>query len=503
MTDLSLNRQTTFIKFMVVLILCVAAAFGAVSNSKVFILPTVGLVALAVGVFLLRHPAIFFWGIVFTAPITDHLAINLGPFNVRPYNLLAAGGVCWFLLNILANNFSTPVMQNFKKGLPWFLPLLLLFAMKILGALNANSDYLYIPLKFPLKFLLLAGLTYLSCFIVYAFCTSKAKIEGTLKYWLHLSNFIVALAIVQVILSNVAGFHFVHHRHIIWFGRPYSVFREPDVLGSFAAATVMMTIPLIIFKTNIVNRKYLYFTLMTNAFMMIFILVRAAWLGFLFTGVFTYISLLLSKTEIKARPYMNKAILVSLTCMIALPILMPSLSVSLFGRLTSIAKPKGEGASAYRMMELEHMVQKALPTADPQSVLTFLIGHGDFTWSYWGPELAGDAYNQDSKTSTTVLVHPGYCMLLTYLFDNGIVGALLISLFFLIMSIRYYRLLQTDISEESKSLLMASYLPQIVILICFQFSYDPITPFMWILTGVHIAWAGLCTQNLNHEKGGY
>ena len=476
-------------------LVCMPAAIGIALDSKVMMLPTLGFLGLAVALFLLRHSAIFFWGIVFTAPITDHLAINLGPFNVRPYNLLAVGGIGWFLLKILCADFKDSVVINAKKGLPWFLPLIFLIAVKVLGALNSNADYLYIPLKFPVKFLLLASLTYLSCFIVYSFCTSEDKVRNVIKYWLHLSNFIILLALLQLVLSNVAGFHFVHHRDVIWFGRPYSVFREPDVLGSFVAATAIMIIPLIVFKINIVNRQYLFFTLFTNIFLMVIILVRAAWLGFMVTAILTYMSFLLSNTETKARKYLNKAILLGITGMIALPVFMPSLATSLFDRFVSIGKPKAEGASAYRMMELNHMVKKSMPDENPQSILTLIVGHGDFTWSYWGPELAGDAYNQDSKTSANVLIHPGYCMLLTYLFDNGVFGALLIVLFFLLMSVRYYFLLKANLSQQDKGLLMATFLPQIVILICFQFSYDPITPFMWILTGIHISWAGLCKSN--------
>jgi hypothetical protein len=492
------RKDINLYPFIFLCIICIPAAFAAVTFHKPYLLPTLGFCALAVGLFLLRHPVVFFWGIVFTAPITDHLAINLGPFNVRPYNLLAAGGLVWFLFKIFARHTSDIVICNAKKGLPWFLPLFLLAALKVLGALNSNSDYLYVPLKFPLKFLILATLTYLSCFIVYSFCTSQERFRGVLKFWLHLSNFIVLLALIQLILSNIAGFHYVHHRDVIWFGRPYSVFREPDVLGSFAAATSIMIIPLLVFKINIVNRHYLFLTLAINLFMMIIILVRAAWLGFMITAVLTYLSFLISRTEKNARPYLNRAMLISLLAIVSLPILLPSLAGSLFGRFASIGAPSAEGASAYRAMELTHMVQKALPSESPQSYLTFIIGHGDFTWSYWGPELAGDAYNQDSKTSTSVLVHPGYCMLLTYLFDNGIFGVLLISVFFGAMTIRYCYLLKSNIPKKSKGLLMATFLPQAVILICFQFSYDPITPFMWILTGIHISWAGMCQHQLKN-----
>ena len=90
-------------------------------------------------------------------------------------------------------------------------------------------------------------------------------------------------------------------------------------------------------------------------------------------------------------------------------------------------------------------------------------------------------------------------MALTFLFDNGVLGLGLISVFFLLMAWRYLHLLKADLSREYKALLMATFLPQCVILICFQFSYDPITPFMWILTAVHIAWAYLGKRSLNNK----
>ncbi|MCM8530654.1 MAG: hypothetical protein NE330_05780 [Lentisphaeraceae bacterium] len=491
--------QLSIVQVLLLAILCTPAAIASVTMYKPHMMVPILFCGFTAGIFLLRNPAIFFWGIVFTAPITDHLAINLGPFNVRPYNLLAAGGVCWFLLKILTRDKSA-VLKNAKDGIPCFLPLAFLGVIKLIGALNSSNTGMYIPLKFPLKFLILANLTYLSCFIVYSFCTTEEKLKSVLKFWLHLSNVIIVLAIIQVILSNIAGFHYVHHRDVIWFGRPYSVFREPDVLGSFVAATCIMIIPLLVFKVDLLNRRYLLFTLGTNAFLMVVIFVRAAWLGFMVTAVLTYISFLLAKSERKLRPYLNKAILAMIAMGIAMPILLPSYTATLAERFTSISKPGKEGASAYRMMELEHMVLKSLPNGNSDSIQTFVLGHGDFTWSYWGPELAGDAYNQDAKTSSTVLIHPGYCMLLTFLFDNGISGVFLITLFFGLMLIRFMNLLKSKLSNHDKALLMATFLPQIVILICFQFSYDPITPFMWILTGVHIAWGVQCTNKLKTQQ---
>ena len=491
--------DVSIVQILLLALLCAPAAFASVTLHKPHMMIPIMFLGVTAGIFLLRNPYIFFWGIVFTAPVTDHLAINLGPFNVRPYNLLAAGGAAWFLLQFFFR-INSKVMIKAKEGIPYFLPLAFLGVIKLIGALNSNAGNLYVPLKFPLKFLILANLTYLSCFIVYSFCVDEDRLKKVIRFWLHLSNVIVVLAVIQVILSNVAGFHYVHHRDVIWFGRPYSVFREPDVLGSFVAATCIMIIPLVVFKIKVIEKRYLIFTFMMNAFLMVVIFVRAAWLGFMVTAVITYASFVISRSESKVRPYLNKAFLGFIFGAFSLPILLPSYTATLAERFTSIAKPGKEGASAYRMMELEHMVEKSLPNNGSESVQTFILGHGDFTWSYWGPELAGDAYNQDAKTSDTVLIHPGYCMMLTFLFDNGLSGVFLISLFFMIMMVRYWNLMKSDLDQHDKGLLMATLLPQIVILICFQFSYDPITPFMWILTGIHIAWAGHCSNKLKSQQ---
>ena len=490
-------------KMMIVgllIVLSIPGAIAATSPQKGLIALPLLIAVLAAGIFLLRNPLLFFWGIVFTAPVTDHIALNLGAFNVRPYSLLALGALVWGLLNFLTKGKKNEVIQQAIGGWAFFAPLGLLVIIKFMSAIFVPTNDLWIPTKFPLKFSILAALTYLSCFVVYAFCINKERILGVLKFWLHLSNGVVILAFIQLILSNVAGFHYVHHRKVIWFGRPYSVFREPDVLGSFVAATAVIIIPMIIFKINIVKRKYLVFTLGMNVFLMLILFVRAAWLGFLVALALAFISFLYSRTSTKAMTYINKAFMICALTAVVVPLIFPSFAGMILGRFTSIAKPTSEGASAYRAMELTAMVTECLPNQKKDSIQHFLIGHGDFTWSYWAPKLCGDAYNQDAKTSKVVMTHPGYCMILTFLFDNGIIGASLIIAFFGFIFIRYLRLLQSNISESDKAILMLTLLPQCVVLVCFQFSYDPITPFMWIFVAIHIAWAYQCQNKLNQMR---
>ena len=261
-----------------------------------------------------------------------------------------------------------------------------------------------------------------------------------------------------------------------------------------------MLCPLLILKVHVLSRRYMILTLMSNGFMLVLLFVRAAWLGAMVTLALGAISFMYCRCTQKAEGYLNKVLIGIVTGVIVLPILFPAYTTTLSSRFTSIAKPGKESASAYRIMELDFMYKKSLPKmGDTSSYQTFFFGHGDFTWSYWGPELCGDAYNQDAKTSDAVLIHPGYCMVLTYFFDNGFLGILFIGIFFIGMGVRYITLLQSKISERRKALLMATFLPQIVILICFQFSYDPITPFMWILTALHIALSVRYKASLNKK----
>ena len=102
-----------------------------------------------------------------------------------------------------------------------------------------------------------------------------------MKYWVHLSNSILALALIQILLSNAAPstFHYVHHRDVIAIGRPYSCFREPDVLASFVGATFMYCLCYLTMKRTLLPRPYLLITLGAHAFFLLILMVRAAWLA--------------------------------------------------------------------------------------------------------------------------------------------------------------------------------------------------------------------------------
>jgi len=173
-------------------------------------------------------------------------------------------------------------------------------------------------------------------------------------------------------------------------------------------------------------------------------------------------------------------------------IFIPSFSHIIVERFASIAAPNEESGSEYRNRELKVMARTTiLGDRYCDNAITFLFGHGDLSWSYWGPFLLGENYDRNvvdqMKKGGGAIVHPGYNIALSALFDNGLVGLTLYSVFWIVYIVSYFKSLKNIIDKDAQVILTATFLPVICILICFQFSFDPITPFFWTLTGLHLA----------------
>ena len=91
------------------------------------------------------------------------------------------------------------------------------------------------------------------------------------------------------------------------------------------------------------------------------------------------------------------------------------------------------------------------------------------------------------KSEGKVLVHPGFSMFLSVIFDNGIVGGGMYTLFWILIIRAFLTTFQKSIRRENQVLLLSTFLPVICIFICFQFSYDPISPFWWVMIGIYLA----------------
>jgi hypothetical protein len=440
---------------------------------------------------MLRHPAALVWMLILTAPFNDHLGLRAGGINLRPYGLLAGMGMLYLLLLTLGRRRQI-LGDRARRLLPLFLPLAALILSKLTTVVLLHDLPAGMGKLFPAKYAVFAGMLFATAFVTATFLDREERLLAVLRWWTHLANLILVIALVQILLSNAFGFHFVHHRDVIWFGRPYSVFREPDVLGSFFGATVLMVLPLLVYRRHLLSKQYLQGTLAAHSAMLLILFVRAAWVAVVAGLLIWIISAARTGRLQPLLRLLHRGLLAAVIGLLVLPILAPSFAAKLTGRLASLTQPKEEGASEYRMRELEAMVGKTLPRdASPASLRTFLFGHGDFAWSYWAPRLLGENYDRAAvermEKGGEILIHAGFCMALTLFFDNGAVGWLLMLLFLLLLFRRFSEAIRRAADREETALLYCTFLPVACILICFQFSFDPITPFWWVMIGIFLA----------------
>ena len=341
------------------------------------------------GIFLVCNPILVYWLLVLTSPFNDHIGVGVGGLNVRSYSLLASAGISCILIFYIFNMHKN-LIDRAKTNLPIFIPLILFTISKIATQATLSDLPSGMTTFFATKYSIFYILLFMTCFVVATFAGSRDIILKSLGYWIHITNLIIFIAIIQLLLSNIAGYHFVHHRDVIFFGRPYSVFREPDVLGSFIGATTVILIPLLISKVYILPRLYLQLSLYLNSVMLLILFVRAAWLGVIISLGVWLLCMLTTKKARVSFVFINKLVLLGITGLILLLILVPSFSNTLLDRFSSLAKPQEEGASEYRLRELETMFIKGIPSdLNTSQLKTFLFGHGDFSWSYWAPLLLG------------------------------------------------------------------------------------------------------------------
>jgi len=468
----------------IVVSLLVASAL--VMRSKPLFLGIAALCALPAGIVLLKHRALIFWALLLTSLFNDHLSLPVGGMNIRPYSALTPFAVGALMLSMTFDK-SHEVCRMVPDMLRRCLPLILLLVSKCVTVLALTDYPPGMGRSFVIKYVVFSGLLFATSFVIATHASSRERLNKALQVWIHLGNIVALIALYQLIASNTIGAHYVHHRSVIWFGRPYSVFREPDVLGSFYASIIMIVIPLLVAKYHLLPRRYLWATLGLHALGVTTLFVRAAWVALVGCVVIWILSLIKIRSLASAKQYFHKGMVCGVLLIGLLVVLTPGFFATLSDRFLSLTKPKNEGASEYRMRELTAMVYKTSQVRNPETVL---LGHGDFSWSYWAPALLGENYDRSAveaqaKTGKT-LIHAGFCMPLTILFDNGFIGVTLFGLFLCTISISYWKTLSIG-SKHDKALIMATFLPVLAIQICFVFSYDPISPFLWVMLGLHLA----------------
>lgn len=490
--SISLWDRTSQVARFVPAVLVVGLAAGlAATGNKIMILPIGAVFGVCGVLILLSKPQSIFWGMLGTVMFNDHLALPLGGMNVRPYVGLACLGIG--ALAVLVPTGGYDALLSRAQRLAWmFIPLAALGLSKVASWYLVQEQPMGMPRSFPMKHMVFASLLYASAFVTALYIPGRRGLERGVCLWIWLSSIACVIGLIQIVASNALGMHWVHQRSVIFYGRPFSWFREPDVFGSVAGATTLLIVPFVLLKSQIMERRWLWAHLGINGLLLLLLFVRAAWLGSIVAGGLVAFGLLrLRKLDVLG-PWIKAGVAGLLLLCLLMPILAPSFAHDISERVGSLAKPSEEGASKYRMQDLGAMMDEIKPKGPPdKAAIKLLFGRGDMSWSYWAPYLIGDLYDTNAlrllRNFGYVKPHPGFCMAVTYTFDNGVVGIALITLFFAILIGRVLVLVHLKCPHEDAALLLGPTAGVVVLLVCFQFSYDPITPFFWILIGLAVA----------------
>ncbi len=449
------------------------------------------MIGAAGGIFILRHPALLLWMLVFSAPFNDYLYQNVGGLNVRPFALLAALGAIAIAWQLLARSTSRMAEIAWHyKGL--IVIVALLVASKALTIYSLNVLPPRMTKIFCVKYVMFIALQFAASFVVACFIESPERLYQIVRGWMHVSNVVCLVAFVQLILANALGMdQYIWHREIISIGRPYSVFREPDVLGCYYAAFVVMLIPLLVAKVKFVSRPYLVTTLLTHSFFLVLIVVRGAWIAAIVFVALYVMLMVVTRRYHSVMPYLNGVLAVAVLAVMGLAMAAPSVTERIVGRFASLSNPTSESGSAYRIMELGYQFDMVKnPAQLTGTPMTAVLGYGEFSWSYWAPYvIPEDDFDQTAKTlgKNEVIVNAGFNMPLTVQFDNGLLGFGLYGVFFLVVSANFLTTLRRTHDPTRQTLLSATFLPVVAILVCYLFSYDPLFLTLWILLGIHLA----------------
>lgn len=485
-----LNLRAT-IGFLIAVIGFGLLAAAAAGGNKMAVLPIGALFGIAGALVLLDRPALIFWLMALTSLFNDQLGLPVGGMNVRPYvglSLLGLGALALMTATRDGHYWQARALRI----IPLVIPLIGLVLAKLVSWYLITEQPMGMPKSFPLKHLIFATLLVCTAFVVAVYLPGRRNLEKMVVIWIWLSSIAGVVGFIQLVASNTIGMHWVHQREVIFYGRPFSWFREPDVFGSVMGATTVMLLPLLVLRSRIMERKWLLVHLSINGTMLLLLFVRAAWLGSVVACAFFTLCLFRSKRFELTFPYMKAMAGGLIALILILPIAAPSFIEDISERFASMANPEEEGASAYRMQDLGAMMAEISPAGPADTRLVkLLFGHGDMTWSYWAPFKLGGLYDTNAlnalRNHGIVMVHPGFCMVISYLFDNGLAGMLCALTFYIMLFGRVFVLIHRHVSDDDASLLLATALPVLLLLVCFQFSYDPISPFYWVLIGLALA----------------
>jgi len=325
-------------------------------------------------------------------------------YRLKAYQIVLIGAVIFGIATAIINKKSLRFNWNLLD-----VSILLIYLGRILSGLIAVNYIVYF------KALILYGLFVLLYFYIRHMATSIQP-EKMLRYMIYTSAVFIAFGFFEFILGKL-GVVPIHTAESIYVygGRPWSVFKEPDWFGGYLTFIIGLTFPFI--SKKMVNEKIyskynliLYFAI----FMSLLIVVRSAWLGLLIGILF--ISIFGKRAKGIILSGVGKIFVVLLFCLMLMSAFSFSHYKSVQDRFMSIftylEHKRYDSAAQTRINSYEAII--GYINEKP------LQGYGAGAWEYLSQR---HKYINPSLSANNVLLTP--------IFEMGILGVFLYLMFFL------------------------------------------------------------------------
>lgn len=343
-----------------------------------------------------------FYFLLFLVPI-DRFYFPL-VYRLKAYQIVLIGAVIFGIATAIINKKSLRFNWNFLDA-----SILLIFLGRILSGLVAIDYIVYF------KALILYCLFILLYFYIRHMATSIEP-EKMLRYVIYTSTVFLAFGILEFILGKFGVVPIQTVASIyVYGGRPWSVFREPDWFGGYLTFIIGLTFPFAYLKYYSekmykINKLILYFALL----MSLLIVVRSAWLGLLI-GI-SFISIFGKRARGIILSGAGKIFVIILFCLMLMSAFSLSHYKSVQDRFMSIfaylEHKRYDPAVQARINSYEAIIGyiKERP----------LQGYGAGAWEYLSQR---HKHINPSLSATNVLLTP--------IFEMGILGVFLYLMFFL------------------------------------------------------------------------
>ena len=263
-----------------VIIVIIATTVGVAGAIAVLPVPIlmggIGLTALGMAFFLFwQHPAWALITIIISLPVYFYVAVSVGGFTVRVYNLLAIL-LLFILLLKRTGRIQTPLLWP-------VLVYLLMLGVSVPGSLDPITS---------LKYILFQGFGFILMWATYNLIRDEQDFEWYFYLLLLMGNIDVLLIITNT-LAFVLGlptFAPIAHTHVLPFGRPNLFLGEPDRTAEFHLILLLMILPLVLLigkwkRKRYLSHPFILVSFVLNSYVVGVGLFRAAWAGVLVGGL--------------------------------------------------------------------------------------------------------------------------------------------------------------------------------------------------------------------------